>query len=332
MATIKEVAKLAGVSKATVSRVINGNAYVSSATNQAVTRAMEQLNFSPNTLAQNLAFKRSGSVGVLVLEISSPFYAALLKGIGTAMEPEGMNLMIQDGNNDVEKGKKAIDFLLNKQCDALVICCENIPEFYLHSLIDQGIQLIIINRHLPEILDHCVYLDNAKGAGLAVQYLIDHGHRRIMYLSGPIKNYDNETRFHKYKDVLNDNGIEFDENLVSYGNFTEEEGYLATQTMLEKKIPFTAIFSANDQMAAGAMTALRDANLRIPQDVSIIGFDNMNFARFLYPPLTTIRQPLVDMGKIGTQILLHRLKKKSTDHLPHEIQPELVERESVARI
>ncbi len=326
MATIKEVAKLSGVSKATVSRVLTGNAKVNPETYDKVMRAMQQLDYKPNTVARNLASRRSNAIGVLVGDIASPFYGTLLKGIEMQVESVGMQLIMVDGNEDEKKAKDAVEFLINQKCEALLICQSNISDYYIRFWIEKGHHLVCINRYLPELEASCIYVDNEVGGFLATQHLVEHGHRRIVHLAGPLSIIDSQLRMQGYQRALKEHGIAFDPKLVLNGTFDEESGYINTRVLIQQKVPFTAIFAGNDHMAAGAMAAIFEAGLKIPDDVSIVGFDDIIWTRYLYPPLTTIHQPLLEMGQTSVELVLN-----SASSAPPPFIPTLVQRRSVAK-
>ncbi len=330
MATISDVSKLSGVSKATVSRVINGKIWVAAETQQKVLKAMEQLNYKPNSLAKNLAHRRSNALGVVVGGLSSPYYGCMLEGIESAAEAEGMHLIVADGHAQPRPGKKATEFLIERNCDALLICQEQIDDYDLRTWREQGHCIILIHRYVSELPELSVYLNNEAGGFLATSHLIEHGHRQILHLGGYDTAPDGRLRLEGYRRALEENGIAYQEELIREGSFTEDKGYEHTKQILKDGIPFTAIFAGNDQMAAGAMAAIYEADLKVPHDISIVGFDDLSLARYLYPALTTIRQPAIEMGRSGAQIAIRALQHKPSDSIQRHFQPQLVKRKSVA--
>ncbi len=331
MATIKDVAQLAGVSKATVSRVITGKTKVTPEVHQRVQQAMKALNFKPNQTAQNLANRRSNAVGVLVGDFSSPYYGRMLKGIEDTIEPAGMHMIVTDSHDDPERGRESVEFLINLNCDGLIICQHNMADENLKQWVEQGHYLAFINRDIPELPRSSVYLDNDLGGFMATNYLIGYGHRRIAHMTGVISNVEGYNRLKGYRRALKQKDIPYDERLVVNSDFSEQGGYTQMKQLLETGPAFTAIFIANDRMAAGAMTAIYQANLRIPEDISIIGFDDDFFASYSRPPLTTLRQPLFEMGKCGAKALLWMLQKERNPPNQLVFTPTLVARQSVAK-
>ncbi len=332
MSTIKEVSRHARVSPATVSRVLNGTAPVTEETKRRVLAAIEELNYRPNVLARGLVTNRSGGIGVTVNDIASPFFGAILKGVETEVEAAGMHLLISSGQADVTKEKAAIEFLLERRCDALVVQVEKLSEYELLALAEGRVPVVVVGRVIAELEPRCVYLDNELGGELATAHLLANGHSDIAYVSGPLSFPDSRARLQGYRKVLEEAGIAYRDHFVVEADFREEGGYLATVRLLERKLGITAIFVANDQMAAGAFQALREAGLRIPEDISVVGYDDVFWARYLYPPLTTIRQPLREMGQAAARIALNSLQDGETEVVRRRFEPKLVIRQSVASI
>ncbi len=331
MATIKDVAQLAGVSKATVSRVITGKTKVTPEVHLRVTEAMKRLQFKPNQTAQNLANRRSNAVGVLVGDFASPYYGQMLRGIEQTLQASGMHMIVTDARDEREQGKKSIEFLIGLNCDGLIICQHNMSEDHLKFWVHQGCSVAIINRNVPELPESSVYLDNELGGFIATDYLIQNGHRRIAHMSGFLSNQEGYDRWKGYRRALNHRGIDYEEGLVVSGDFSEEGGYAQMKQLLEFGPGFSAIFIANDRMAAGAMAAIYDAKLRIPEDISVVGFDDDFFASYSQPPLTTIHQPLFEMGQCGARVILWLLNKEGPPPYPLVFQPALVARQSVMK-
>lgn len=330
MATIKEVSRLANVSIATVSRVLNGNVPVSTAKRERVMAAVEQLGYQPNTFARGLVTNRSGGIGVVVNELSSPYYTGILQGIEEIVEARGMHLVVSSGHAKELLEREATEFLKQRRSDALILHLEATSDADLLEWARQDdVPIIVVGRHIEELADRCVHLDNLAGGYLATKYLIGRGHRRIAHISGWMAIKDARDRLEGYRRALQEAAIPFDDALVVEGDFVEEGGQRAMQRLLDRTRDFSAVFAANDQTAAGALHTLRAHGLRVPEDISLVGYDDVLLARYLYPALTTVRQPLVEMGRAAARLALLALGANETKEVRKRFKPQLVERESV---
>ena len=328
MPTIKEVSRRANVSASTVSRVLNGTVPVAEETRRRVLEAVRELDYRPNAFARSLATNRSGGIGVSVNDLSSPFYGAIVRGIEQEAEAAGMHLLVSSGHADEEKERRALEFLLERRPDVLIVHLEAMPDLELIELMEADVPIVLVGRYLADAEERCVWLDNETGGQLATHHLIDHGHTRIAHITGPLWFPDSRARLLGHRRALDRAGIAFDERLQVEGDFLEEGGYRAAKRLLDRRVDFTAIASANDQMASGAMQALREACIRIPDDISVIGYDDVLFARYLTPTLSTVRQPLEEMGRAATRIAL-ALLEGAEEEVMHKFEPTLVARESV---
>ncbi|HEX7004723.1 MAG TPA: LacI family DNA-binding transcriptional regulator [Trueperaceae bacterium] len=331
MPTIREVSRRAKVSASTVSRVLNGTAPVAEETKKRVLDAVKELSYRPNAFARSLATNRSGGIGVSVNDLGSPYYGAMLKGIEAEVEAAGMHMLVSSGHADRLKERRSVEFLLERRPDALIVHLEATPDLELLDLMHGAVPVVLIGRHLADVSERCVFLDNETGGERATSHLIDNGHQRIAHIAGPLSFPDSRDRLQGYRRALEKSGIEYDERLVVEADFLEEGGYQAVDRLLARETPFSALFSANDQMAAGALQALREAGKAVPDDVSVMGYDDVILARYLSPGLTTIRQPLAEMGRAAARIALDVLAGNETE-VNRKFEPQLVERESVSRI
>ena len=332
MATIYQVSELAGVSLATVSRVINNNNQVSEKTRNKVLEAMKKLDYRPNSVAQSLASNRSNSVGILVSELHGSFYGSMMSDIELALREFGKHAVITAGHSDEKSEKEGVEFLISRNCDALILHLEAVSDDYLIELKSRNIPFITVNRYIPEIAANCICLDNETGGYTAAHFLLQQGHREIAYIAGPQWKSDAKLRFEGHKRALSEFNIQQNPRLMYEGNFQEEGGQKGVQALLETGIPFTAIACANDEMAAGAMSALREKGRHIPDDVSVIGFDNLVFSRYTYPKLSTINYPISSIGKTAANWVLNNLYIDRKDDIQHLFIPELVVRDSVKKI
>ena len=329
MATIYQVSELAGVSLATVSRVMNGGTRVSEKTREKVNKAMETLNYRPSSIARSLASNCSNSVGILVSVLHGPIYGAMMSGIEKQLRTAGKHVIIAAGHSDAASEKDGIEFLIARNCDALILHVEAVSDEYLIELATTQHKFILINRYIPQIADNCISLNNRRGGYLATKALLENGHRDIAYISGPLWKMDASDRYLGHQEALAEHGIICNDALLSEGNFQEEGGNECMLALLETKIPFSAVVCANDEMAAGAMQAARDKGMAVPNDISVMGFDNVLLAQYMYPKLSTVNYPVQDMGKMAASWILKNIYQANQPDVSHVFEPELVWRDSV---
>ncbi len=326
--TLSEVARLAGVSASTVSRILNGTANVDPQKRETVTRVMAQLNYRPNVLARGLASGRTMGVGVLTQDISSPFYGEALRGIERGLAGSGYHPIFTSGHWRLEEELGAIDDLLSRRVDAFIVLGGVVPSGKLRE-VAQGTPLVVLGREVPGLERQCLRLDNFAGAHAATCHLLELGHRSVAHIAGVPSHRDALDRLEGYRAALDDAGLAYDPGLVQEGDFMEPSGFLAATRLVESRSLFTAIFAANDQMAYGARLALFRKGLRVPDDVSLMGFDDLPGSAYTTPPLTTVRQPTHDMGRAAATCVLGMLRGEEATLPPLGLQ--LVIRESTAR-
>lgn len=327
--TLEQVAREAGVSPSTVSRILNGTASVSAAKQAAVDEAIRRLRFRPNPVARGLAGGRTLSVGVLTQTISSPFYGEALHGIEEHLEREGYIPIFVSGHWQEQGERKALEALLSRRVDGLIVLAGRVSNATLEEFA-RDLPMVVVGRRLngPRLVS--LEFDNRAGALIATRHLIECGHRRIAFIAGDSGHEDATERQEGYLQALAEAGIDFDPSLVVPGDFTEAGGLLAVNRMLEGRLSFTAIFAANDQSAIGAALGLYRKNVRVPDDVSLVGFDDLAPARYSIPPLTTVRQSVYEMGSQAALAMLALLRGEEPAPVPPP--PVLVPRESTRRV
>lgn len=331
MATIKDVAKLAGVSVATVSRVINNNPKASANSVKNVRTAMKSLGYRPNANARALVSKSTNTVGVLVSDVADPFFGTLVGAVDKVARANGKHILVGNGYHNAKEEKHAIELLINSRCESLVIHAKGLSDQELIDYASEVKGLVVINRHIPEISSRCISLDNYKGAYLATEYLIKQGHTQIGCIASAHAISDAQERVNGYKDALTANGCELPEHYTEFAEPNNEGGEIAMTNLLAKSIPITAIVAYNDYMAAGAMSVLDVNGLSTPDDISIIGFDDGLIARYVKPRLTTVRYPIQLMGEKATELALQLATDTALCDGPLRFSPTLVKRESVTR-
>jgi LacI family transcriptional regulator len=331
MANIYEVAELAGVSLATVSRVINPGAKVSDKTRLKVLAAMEQLGYKPNSIAQSLATRSSNAVGVLVSELYGPFFGAMLSTIEKSFKAAGKFVLVAAGHSNEAQEREAIRFLVSRNCDALIVHVEALPDKCLVEHDHEKTPLIVMNRKVRGLADRCFSLDNELGGYLATQHLLKFKHKRIAYISGPMDFVDAKQRLAGHRRALEEAGVKLDERLLHEGDYHETGGQEALNALFAKGIPFTAVVCANDDMAAGAMAAAHERGLELPRQLSIVGFDDSPISRYVYPKLTTVHYPITDMADMASRWVLKHVYEREQSDVKQAFAPSLVVRDSVAR-
>ncbi len=330
--TIMDIAAKANVSPSTVSRVLRGSAEVATAKRDAVMQAVEELEYRPNIFAQSLASGQSMTIGVLTQNFGSPFYDAILQGILLGLEKSDYWPLFADGRWQSDVELNALHLLLDRRVDGLIILGGQIPEETLQT-VARRTPLIVVGRCVATLPENSLYLNNYAGGYNATRFLIEMGHRDIVHITAPNVNpvaiNDIEQRYRGYQQAILDAGWQLDPRLVVEGNLQQQSGVLAVEMLMARGRPFSAIFAANDQMAFGARLALYRRGIRVPEDISLIGFDDEAFAPYMVPPLTTMRQPAVDMGRTAARSILDMLNDKKP-RLPL-FEAELIVRESVVR-
>ncbi len=301
--TLIDVARQAGVSPSTVSRILNGSAKVSDDKRQAVLQAIEQMHFAPNQMAQALKNGRSMTIGIVVQDIASPFFDETLRGVDDGLQGTGYASVIVSGHWDAQEEAQRIRLLVGRKVDGIILLAGRIGDESIRQFAGQR-PIVATGRSFKARNAHGFRLDHDNGAYLAVRHLIDLGHRRIAFITGPADNQDAAERLIGYTRALREAGIAFDPALLAEGDLHETGGVAAIDTLFAAGGDFSAIFAANDLTAYGARLGLYRRAIRVPEDMSLVGFDDLPGSAFTTPPLTTVRQPLYEMGKIASGALL----------------------------
>lgn len=325
--TISDIARKAEVSASTVSRVLSGTTNVSEGKRIAVLNAVADLNYQPNVFARGLASGQSMTIGVLTQNFGSPFYDAIIQGVIQGLNRTEYFPIFADGQWQREIEFEAIQAMLRRQIDGLIVLGGFLGVAEIEQLIG-NIPLVVVASRVAGSEEFCVFVDNIEAAYLATRHLIELGHRRIAHICGRLDHPDARDRRQGYMNALEEAGIAPDQDLIIEGTFRRQSGVLAIEMLLSRRNSFSAIFAANDQMAYGARLGLYRRGIRVPEDVSLVGFDDEPAAAFMIPPLTTVRQPAVELGLEATRIILARLKGETTS--PARLKGELIVRESTA--
>lgn len=329
--TLKDVAKEAGVSATTVSRALNNKDAISPSTREKILKLAKEMDYTPDAVARGLKNKRTETIGVVIADISDPFFAPIVKGIEKAVREEGYHLILCDTDEDYQVEKEALRTLMEKRVDGLLITPVQTSFQDIVELKKKKIPFVLLCRHFNfELLEtDYVVTNDVEGAVLAVTHLIEKGHRKILFINGPTYVSSAKERLAGYKRAFLEAGVKLDESLVREGGIKMEDGYRITKQELARPLQFTAVFAYSDFVALGVMKALKEANLRIPQDIALVGYDDIDIASFLEVPLTTVRIPKYELGVEGFRLLKRKMKGEA-DSLEKVILPtELVVRESV---
>lgn len=331
MITIRDVARQAGVSVATVSRVLNNSALVSPDTRDAVMKAVTQLGYRPNANAQALATQVSDTIGVVVMDVSDAFFGALVKAVDTVAQQHQKYVLIGNSYHEAEKERHAIEVLIRQRCSALIVHSKSLSDDELSDFMQHIPGMVLINRIVPGFAHRCVGLDNVSGALMATRMLLNHGHQRIGYLSSNHGIEDDDMRREGWSKALQEQGIIAPDSWVGSGSPDMQGGEAAMVELLGRNLGLTAVFAYNDSMAAGALTTLKDNGIVVPQHLSLIGFDDIPISRYTDPQLTTVRYPVMSMAKLATELALLGAAGKLDREATHCFMPTLVRRHSVAQ-
>jgi LacI family transcriptional regulator len=328
--TIMDVAAISGVSYGTVSRVINDDPHVKAETRVRVLQAMEQLGYTVNRQARSLAGGRSNVVGVLVPDLGTGYIGEIMRGIDAELGNYAYDLMLFTTHRTAAKEASYVTNLAGGMVDGLLLVLPRNPADYIGTLIKRGFPFVLIDHQGNGLDCPAVGATNWQGAYQATEYLIGKGHTAIGFITGSMDLGASVDRLEGYKASLRTNHIPFNACLVYEGNYDQTDGYTGALHLLELPDPPTAIFASNDAMAMGVMDAVRSKSLRIPEDISIIGFDDIPQAALVRPALTTVRQPLEQMGRVAAQYLLDTLKDPGKKSNRIELPTELIVRNSVS--
>lgn len=331
MVTINDVSKRAGVSRATVSRVIAGKGYVSEDKRRLIEAAIAELGYRPNTMARGLRSNRSDIIGAVVVDVASPFYAQMVGGIQQGARAGGRSVLSASGYADAAEEAHAIVELIDRACDGLILYLENpLRADAVEILRGSGMPVVTIGGNECPVASASIHIDNFGGAREAMRLVLAEGHRRIIYLSGGLRYRDTHERLRGFAAALGEKGLGLDDIEIVHGDFDEGFGYEATRALLARGCPATAILAGDDDVAAGALLALKEGGVRVPETVSLIGFDDNFHARHLTPALTTVRQPVGDVGRMAADLLARLLAGDAAARGPVTVPTALIRRASLA--
>ncbi|MCS0437073.1 substrate-binding domain-containing protein [Vibrio diabolicus] len=331
MATMKDIAKLAGVSTSTVSHVINKTRFVSEEISERVNNAAKELNYyAPSALARSLKVNRTKTIGMLVTTSTNPFFGEVVKGVERSCYHKGYSLILCNTEGDNERMRQSINTLLQKRVDGLILMCSSLEGERIDVFERYPDIPVVVMDWGPMLFTSDKIQDNSlRGGYLAAKYLIDCGHTEIGCITGPLIKHQAQMRYEGYKRAMNEAGLEFNANWIIESDFECEGGYQAFMKMAQRGILPSSIFVSNDMMAMGVINAANELNIKVPEQISIIGYDDIHIAKFMSPSLTTIHQPKYRLGQAAVETLVRKLDDKSTEAQVVQLEPTLVERKSV---
>jgi DNA-binding LacI/PurR family transcriptional regulator len=327
--TVKDVAEHAGVSIATVSRVVNHSEDVSPELREKVLHTIEELGYHPSRTAQRLRARKSLVIGLIISDIQNPFFTSVVRGIEDVAHQQDYSIILCNSDEDPEKEKLYIDVMRSEEVAGVIISSTSQVTGYLDRLLDSGIPVVAMDRSIKHQRVDIVSVENVLGAYEAVSHLLQKGHQWIGFIGLPMNLTTGVERREGYINALNDHGLKPAEELMCIGDARQEGGFNCAKDLLDRGHPLTALFVSNNLMTLGALGAIKSQGLLIPEDISLIGFDDMPWAQYLSPPLTAVSQPTYELGKHSAELLLKRISNPSekTQHI--RLKTELIVRESV---
>jgi len=306
--TSQDVAKRAGVSIATVSRVLNNAPHVRPEIRRKVLRAVKALNYQPNRTAQRLRARQSKVLGLIISDIQNPFFTSVVRGIEDVAYQNGYSLVLCNSDEDPEKEKLYVDVMRAEAVAGVIIASASETQPHIDTLLDTHIPVVALDRRIKDRRVDSVLVSNVQGAYQAVTHLIERGHRYIGFIGLPLNRTTGRERFEGYQRALRQHHLPVVRARMRISDAKQQGGYAAAQDLLAHQPRLTALFVANNLTTLGALQAIHERGLRIPDDISIVGFDDMPWATLLHPPLTAVAQPTYELGRQAAELLLARLK------------------------
>ncbi|WP_397458357.1 LacI family DNA-binding transcriptional regulator [Pseudomonas asplenii] len=331
MATIKDVAALAGISYTTVSHVVNKTRPVSERVRLKVEAAIAELDYVPSAVARSLKAKTTATIGLLVPNSLNPYFAELARGIEDYCERNNYCVILCNSDDDPDKQRNYLRVLLEKRVDGLIVASTGGDDSLAAGLLAVRTPMVIVDREIAGVETDRVRIDHEEGAYLATRHLLELGHRAIAFIGGPLDNSVAQLRLAGYRRALRQAKVKVSASSVLASDFTSTGGYRAAAQLLEGERP-TAIFASNDLLGIGALRAAAERDIRIPGELSVIGFDDIQMSRYVYPALTTVGQSILQLGETAAELLLRRLATPELALDQRIVIPSIVLRESTAPV
>ena len=332
MATMKQVAEKAKVSTTTVSHVINNTRVVSSDVRERVLNVIQELRYIPSAVARSLKNDRTHTIGMMIPNNSNPYFAELIQGIEDESFKLGYNIILCNSYDDPKKQVAYIRVLMEKRIDGLILVSSGSDAELSQLLDDESIPKVLVDRELTGVAADFIESNHEQGGYLATKYLLDLGHRNIACVSGPRDLLPSRDRVSGYMKALQEAGVAFREDCLLHSDFTSQGGFTAFQQLLALANPPSAIFASNDLMAIGGICAANQAGIKIPEELSVIGYDDIALASFSNPPLTTVVQPKYDIGVLTARVLVDRINNAELPFRRELLSTSLKVRQSTATL
>ena len=338
--TIKDIAERCGVSVTTVSRVLNEKPDVNDETRARVLKVIEDSNYRPNGMARSLVINQTYSIGLIIPDINNPYFPEVARGVEDQAQDSSYSVIFSSTDNKLEQEQEVIDLMLQKRVDGLIVSLSLANRDILKRLESRNIPVVQLDRKIPDSIYPAVMIDNQQSAYKAVQFLIDEGYKEIAHITGDLQTVPGQDREDGYRKAILDNDLRLAEDMIIEGDFSKRSGYDAMEKMIASGNLPEAIFAANDMMALGVLEACRHADIRIPEDLVLIGHDNISISNLVYPALTTMAQPKYKLGRQASKMLIDLINiKQKKGSLNKEdffadqiLETKLVRRGSTARV
>ncbi len=327
---LEDVARKAGVSKSAAARALGNYGSVSEEVRKRVLNTAKKIGYEPDQIARSLKTRRTNTIGVIISYITTYFFTSVVRGIADVASQSGYDLVLCNTDEDPEKENKFLRVLASRNVDGLIISASG-KNTYLKKLIRAGLPVVLLDRKVEGLETTQVVVDNESGAYKAVTHLIRLGHKRIGIINGRANVQTSQERFNGYKKALQDNHIRLDPQLIKYGDFRMAKAKEVTKEFLDMKNPLSALFISNEAMITGALLALKERNINIPEQIAIVGFDDPVWGPLLDPPLTAVSQPAYPMGTMACQTLLQKINEPGRERTSFEelvLKPKLIVRGS----
>lgn len=329
MATMKDIARLAQVSTSTVSHVINGSRFVSDEIREKVMRIVAELNYTPSAVARSLKVRETKTIGLLVTATNNPFFAEVMAGVEQYCQKNQYNLIIATTGGDAKRLQQNLQTLIHKQVDGVLLMCGD-SRFQADMELEVSLPLVVMDWWFTELNADKILENSEYGGYLATKSMVDAGHQKIGIITGNLRKSVAKNRLQGYKKALSEANIVLNPDWIVESHFDFEGGIVGAQKLLSLSDRPTAIFCCSDTIAIGAYQAIQNQGLRIPQDISIMGYDDIELARYLFPSLSTISQPKAELGKLAVETLLQRIQEPNENYRTLVLEPACILRESVS--
>jgi LacI family transcriptional regulator len=333
--TLKDVAERAGVHPGTASRALNPETrtLVNAETAQRVLQAAADLGYTPNPFARSLKTKHSYAIGVLIPDMTNPFFPPIVRGVEDRLAESGYTVFVGNTDNEAARERVQLQKMRDRQVDGLIVATAEVKHKALSDAMSAGTPIVLVNRTLAGKRIFSVSVDDAAGVHLAVEHLLGLGHKHIAHVAGPQKLSTGRNRHAGYVEAMSAAGLRVDPDLVTFADaFTEEAGIVAFRQLLRTRKKITAVVAGNDLIALGGYDVLPERKLKCPEDISIVGFNDMRFVDKVTPPLTTVRVPQYELGRLAADLLLERLRNPEAPARALRLAPELIVRRSTGPV